>query len=237
MLIFQAFSNLLQGWGIGNMLNMYRHALLIAAYTNRTLVLYEPDSNASTFGCTASGDATSPSYPPGLQRLVHHPEWISGNCPVPCSLPYDFWMQRANITVTEDPILCVDRGNVVSVLPIGGIPLKRYFIQRVYLDMHFRPQKEWIARLGADSNEMAWFSANKWEEGARWDEYDGVTKIESLLETSVNITSWDEVSGLLTRAGGVRFQPWVSRDVRLRISEISIAGDYVGIHVRRGDSK
>jgi hypothetical protein len=74
-------------------------------------------------------------------------------------------MQRANITVTKDPILCVDQGNVVSVLPIGGIPLKRYFIQRVYLDMHFRPQKEWIARLGVDSNEMAWFSANKWEEG------------------------------------------------------------------------
>jgi hypothetical protein len=225
---------------MGNMLNMYRHALMIAAYNNRTLVLYEPESNTSAFGCPASGNDTSPtSYPSGLQRLVHHPEWISGNCPVPCSMPYDFWMQRANMTEPGDPIICSDQGKDVSVLPIGGIPLKVVFIQRVYWDMHFRKQKEWIARLGADSSEMAWFSANEWEEGAHWDTYregEGI-QLVSLLNKKVNITSWDAVFGLLTRAGTVRFQPWIARDLRQRISEISIAGDYVGIHVRRGDSK
>jgi hypothetical protein len=144
---------------------MYRHAVMIAAYTNRTLVLYEPESNSSPFGCPVSGDTTSLSYPSGLQRLVHHPEWLSGNCPVPCSLPYDDWMQRANISDMEDPFLCAHKGNDISVLALGGIPLKMYFTLNVFLDMINRQQKEWIARLGADAGDMAWLSINKWEEG------------------------------------------------------------------------
>jgi hypothetical protein len=218
--------------------------MVIAAYTNRTLILLEPESNTSAFGCPASGetsgDPTSLSYPSGLQRLVHHPEWISGNCPVPCSMPYDFWMQRANTstTVPKEPYYCPDQqGNNVSVLALGGQPLKEYFLGPIYWDMHFRQQRGWIPRLGADSSEMAWFSANKWEEGVRWDDYKGGVPLLDVLDLSVNVSSWDAVFGLLTRAGAVRFQPWIARDLRQRISEISIAGDYVGIHVRRGDSK
>jgi hypothetical protein len=219
---------------------MYRHALMIAAYTNRTLVLYEPESNSSPFGCPVK-NTTSPSYPSGLQRLVHHPEWLSGNCPVPCSwLSYDFWMQHANISDTPGPFLCPDNGKNVSVLTIGGERLKKYFAKNVYWSMHLRPeQKEWIGRLGADAGEMAWLSANKWEEGVRWNEFqvNNKSSLESLLDHSVNKTSWDEVFALLTRAGVIRFQPWIARDVHRRVSEIPIPREYVAIHVRRGDSK
>lgn len=219
------------------MLNMYRHALMIAAYTNRTLVLYEPESDSSPFGCPVANNTTSPAYPSGLQRLVHHPEWLSGNCPVPCSLPYDVWMQRANASRPEAPFLCADKGNNVSVLTMGGIPLKKYFFMKVYADMHARQEKEWIARLGADANEMAWLSANKWEEGVLWDDLREGKTLESVLDHSVNKTSWDEVFGLLTRAGVLGFQPWIARAVRRRVSEIPIPREYVAIHVRRGDSK
>jgi hypothetical protein len=216
---------------------MYRHAVMMAAYTNRTLVLYEPESNSSPFGCPVSGNTSSPSYPSGLQRLVHHPEWLSGNCPVPCSLPYDVWLQRANISDREDPFVCVDKGNDVSVLTIGGIHLKNYFLERVFFDMHLKQQKEWIERLGADAGEMSWLAANTWEEGIRWNEMQSGVKLDTLLDYSVNKTSWDEVFGVLTRAGVVRFQPWIARDVRRRVSEIPIPREYVAIHVRRGDSK
>jgi hypothetical protein len=213
---------------------MYRHALMIAAYTNRTLVLYEPKSDTSPFGCPVSNDNTS-SYPSGLQRLVHHPEWFSGNCPVPCSLPYNDWMQRANSSYSEIPFLCADKGNEISVLTMGGVPLKWYFFTKVYRDMHARKQKEWIARLGADVVEMAWLSAGKWEEGVRWDDLLPGMTLESVLDYTVNKTSWDEVFGLLTRAGVLRFQPWIARSVRMRVSEIPIPREYVAIHVRRGD--
>jgi hypothetical protein len=215
---------------------MYRHALMIAAYTNRTLVLYEPESDTSPFGCP-SGNTTSPSYPSGLQRLVHHPEWLSGNCPVPCSLPYDVWMQRANVSEAA-PVHCADyQGNKVSVLTIGGIPLKTYFTRNVYFDMHARKQKKWIARLGADAGEMAWLSANKWEEGVRWDDLLPGMELETIMGHKANKTSWDEVFGLITRAGALRFQPWIARSIRRRVSEIPIPREYVAIHVRRGDSK
>jgi hypothetical protein len=98
------FVSTIQGWGIGNQLNKCIFAIVIAAYTNRTLVLLEPESNTSAFGCPASTINDDPSLktlPSGLQRLVQHPEWISGNCPVPCSLPYDFWMQLANQSIDE----------------------------------------------------------------------------------------------------------------------------------------
>jgi hypothetical protein len=218
------------------MLNMYRHALMIAAYTNRTLVLYEPESDTSPFGCPVSNDNTS-SYPSGLQRLVHHPEWLSGSCSVPCSLPYDVWMQRANVFNSEAPFLCADKGNEVSVLTMGGMPLKRFFITKVYGDMHARKQKEWIARLGADADEIAWLSANKWEEGVRWDSLLPGMTLESVLDHTANKTSWDEIFGILTRAGALAFQPWIARSVRRRVSDIPIPREYVAIHVRRGDSK
>jgi hypothetical protein len=82
-----------------------------------------------------------------------------------------------------------------------------------------------------------WFAGHKWEEGVRWQDYDGTHPFVEALDRSVNITSWDRVSALLSRAGVLRFQPWIARDVRRRVSEIPIRGDYVAIHVRRGDSK
>jgi hypothetical protein len=244
------FLNLRQGWGIGNQLNKYIYAILIAAYTNRTLVLLEPESDTSAFGCPATIDDPFLTYPSGLQRLVQHPEWISGNCPVPCSLPYDFWMQLANKTKSEPkvPHHCLDQGNNVSVLALGGQPLKEYFIGKIFWDMHFKHhekawiahfknKKAWIARLGADSSEMQWFVDHEWEEGVRWQDYDGKRPLVEVLDLSVNITSWDRIFALLSRAGVLRFQPWIARDVRLRFSEIPIRGDYAAIHVRRGDSK
>jgi hypothetical protein len=233
------FFYLRQHWGIGNQLNKYIHAIVIAAYTNRTLVLLEPESNTSAFGCPATRGDPSLTYPSGLQRLVQHPEWISGNCPVPCSLPYDFWMQLANKSNKglKDPHHCLDQGNNVSVLALGGQPLKVYFPGPVYWDMHFTLKKAWIARLGADSSEMKWFVDHEWEEGVRWQDFNGERPLVEALDLSVNVTSWDQVWALLPRAGVLRFQPWIARDVRRRISEIPIRGDYVAIHVRRGDSK
>jgi hypothetical protein len=230
-----------EGWGIGNQLNKYIHAILIAAYTNRTLVLLEPESNTSAFGCPATNNNDDPTlaYPSGLQRLVQHPEWISGNCPVPCSLPYDFWMRLANKSRDErkEPHQCSDQGKNVSVFALGGTPLKEYFLGPIFWDMHFTLKKAWIARLGANSSEMKWFGDHKWEEGVRWQDYDGKRPLVEALDLSVNVTSWDRVSALLSRAGVLRFQPWVARDLHRRVSEIPIRGDYIAIHVRRGDSK
>jgi hypothetical protein len=227
-----------QGWGIGNQLNKYIHAILIAAYMNRTLVLLEPESNTSAFGCPAASndDPSLLAYPSGLQRLVQHPEWIGGNCPVPCSMQYDFWMQLGNRSREErnEPHQCLNQGKVVSVFVLGGTPLEEYFLGPIYWDMHWTLKKAWIARLGADSSEMNWFGDHKWEEGVNWQDYDGK---RPLVDLSVNITSWDRVSALLSRAGVLRFQPWVARDLRRRVSDIPIRGDYIAIHVRRGDSK
>jgi hypothetical protein len=143
-------------------------------------------------------------------------------------------MQRANVSNSEVPFLCTDKGNEVSVLTMA-CP-ERYFVRK-YTDMHNRKQKQWIARLGADAGEMAWLSASKWEEGVRWDSFLPGMTLESALDYTVNKTSWDEIFGLLTRAGALAFQPWIARSVRRRVSEIPIPREYVAIHVRRGDSK
>jgi hypothetical protein len=152
---------------------------------------------------------------------------------------YVFWMRLANKSEgkSKKPHYCLDQGKNVSVFALGGKPLKEYFLGPIYWDMHFTLKKAWIARLGADSSEMKWFGDHKWEEGVRWQDYDGKRPLVEALDLSVNITSWDRVLALLSRAGVLRFQPWVARDLQSRVSEIPIRGDYVAIHVRRGDSK
>jgi hypothetical protein len=77
---------------------MYRHALMIAAYTNRTLVLYEPESDTSPFSCPASIDNTS-SYP-DYNVWCTIPSGSAGTAQCR-ALPYDGWMQRAEQSLTR----------------------------------------------------------------------------------------------------------------------------------------
>ena len=226
--------------GHGSQINTYIMSVLVGTYLNRNVVLVEPPSEeskypgASQFGCPVDAfeeiHMTSPashsssdswqikeSFPGGLSRLVHHPIWLSGGCPVPCADTYTYsdWVRVANSdSVMSTPIHCKESsGRTVNVIATGGGGLRKYFRSKIK-DSHIISTERWAVKLGATLTEARIFSTLKGPE------------------------MWDYAIGLMIKAGFLQLQPWIARDVEMFIKSFDLprkGGVYDAIHVRRGD--
>ena len=76
-------------------------------------------------------------------------------------------------------------------------------------------------------------------ETSRWATNLGATSTEAAMFASIQDPRqiWDYVQGLMNKAGFLKFQPWIARDVGLFLKSFDVPLDkeYSTIHVRRGD--
>ena len=245
------FDNEYADHGHGSQINTYLLSILLGTYLNRRIVLLSPPQHADTiyhggspFGCPAdafttstdanyhneSSAATTPTFlqdfPNGLSRLIDHPNWLSGGCPIPCkdTHTYDDWVQievnqrkiSRRKSLDASSISCQEHdGRQVNVIIAGG-DMVRQSIQK-YKD-GFVPSEEWAKRLGGTVDEARAFG-----------------------KLSSNEVMWDYICGILNRVGIPRFQSWIGRDVQAFIDSLDLFQDngsdvvYDAIHVRRGD--
>lgn len=250
------FDNEYADHGHGSQINTYILSILLGTYLNRRVVLLSPPQHTDTmyhggspFGCPADAFTTSTDtnyyfnessantatttptfqqdFPNGLSRLIDHPNWLSGGCPIPCqdTHTYDDWVQivvnqrklSRRKVLDSYRITCHEpHGRQVDVIIAGG-DMVRQNIQK-YKD-GFVPSEEWARRLGGTVDEARVFSK---------------------LSSNEDVM-WDYICGILNRVGIPRFQPWIGRDVQAFIDSLDIFQDngsnvvYDAIHVRRGD--
>ncbi len=229
--------------GHGSQLNNYIVAALVGTYLDRNVLLLDPPNDesrfdgGSQFGCpvdafepihltspapTSEGQRFKQNFPGGLSRLVDHPTWLSGGCPIPCAdtFTYDDWLQAANRPdAMAAPITCTESdGRKVNVVAAGGGNMRDYYIALQNLKQ-LDNSEQWAHRLGATTEEAKTFS-----------------------ELSSNRVIFDYAQGLMNKAGFLRLQPWIARDVEEYIKSFDLfqkigATDkaYDAIHVRRGD--
>lgn len=244
--------------GHGSQLNNYILAAMIATFTNRAMVILEipPGMNEfksnSQFGCPAEAWETkmvrtgappkrigwNRDFPTGLSRLVKHPAWLSRQCPVPCqkSHGYERWdrlRMENNATLVPQPkqVKCKSgNGRKSNVIVMGGQQLRQYFdsyykyemLDRTVPDVlsesnlaKLRNNYEWALRFGAAPHEARIFGG-----------------LRDRREV------WDYASAFMGRAGILRFQPWIARDVERYITtevELPLDVPYDAMHIRRGD--
>jgi len=237
--------------GHGSQLNNYILAAMIATFTDRALVILEPPpalnnfKSNSQFGCPkeawqyakvrAGGEPKKLGWnkdlPIGLSRLVKHPAWLSRQCAVPCQqYSYEDWEELRLVNNFEEvpipqEITCPANANggqsYQNSIVLGGQQVRDYFETHFKAQMMDRdeimttPAAEWASRLGATPNEARAF-------GSLTDRHE----------------IWDYISALMNRAGIMRFQPWIARDVEDHINQIEdmpLDAPYDAIHVRRGD--
>lgn len=235
--------------GHGSQLNTYIMSTLIGTYLNRNVLLLEPPNEVSTFaggsqfGCpvdafeeihmtspaasSSSSSAASDSwqikdnFPGGFSRLIDHQTWLTGGCPIPCQDTYTYqdWARKSiQTTAMNVPITCKEsNGRTVNVIATAGGPLRQYFRAKSK-DNHFISNERWATKLGATLTEARIFS------------------------TLSNAAMWDYAVGLMIKAGLLRLQPWVARDVEMLIKSFDLFRTigtkhpvYDSIHVRRGD--
>mmetsp|Transcript_21855 Transcript_21855/g.34287 ORF Transcript_21855/g.34287 Transcript_21855/m.34287 type:complete len:548 (+) Transcript_21855:104-1747(+) len=235
--------------GHGSQLNTYIMSTLIGTYLNRNVLLLEPPNELSTFaggsqfGCpvdafeeihmtspaASSSSSSSPSdswkikenFPGGFSRLIDHQTWLSGGCPIPCADTYTYndWARMSvSSTAMNVPITCKESdGRTVNVIATAGGPLRQYSRSKTK-DKHFIASERWAIKLGATLTEARIFS------------------------TLSNAAMWDYAMGLMIKAGFLRLQPWIARDVEMLLKSFDLfhaVGTknpvYDSIHVRRGD--
>lgn len=226
------------GFGIGNQLNTYVLAVILATSLGRDLVVLDPPfghAKGHQFGCPSatqfSGLTKGCLYPSGLGRIVRTKVWLGKNCTVPCGgldekKCYETWLARANANDLElkmnSTVTFFDFGGNVSILPLGGSGVRRFSISHrhtLFANISAR-----IKSLGASSTEQAWF-----------------TGFSPDASRKNKIVFWNSVCALLTRAGILSFQPWIAHDVHDQIKHLSnnlnfsIQSPYTAVHVRRGD--
>jgi hypothetical protein len=228
--------------GHGSQINTYIIAVLAGAYLDRNVLLVEPPNDRSTyagasqFGCPVDAfeeiHMKSPSssdswqikenFPGGFSRLIDHPTWSSGGCPMPCADTYSYndWVRVAlSPTAMNAPITCKEsNGRTVNVIATGGGGLRKYFRSKPGDRDQFVSSERWAKKLGATSDEARIFST-----------------------LSGNVM-WDYAMGLMIKAGFLRLQPWIARDVEMFIKSFDLYQRigpknevYDSIHVRRGD--
>ena len=233
--------------GHGSQINTYIMSVLVGTYLNRNVLLVEPPNQnsefagGSQFGCPVDAfeeiHMTSPSsatasdswqikqdFPGGFSRLIDHPTWLSGGCPIPCAdtMSYNDWVRMSvKDTSMNAPITCRESdGRTVNVLVTAGGPLRRYF-RRKSEEGFFISSERWATKLGATEAEAKMFSS---------------------LSNTRPFALFDYAVGLMIKAGFLRLQPWIARDVEMFIKSFDLfqrVGTknpvYDAIHVRRGD--
>lgn len=246
--------------GHGSQIQVYVMAAVVSTYLDRAMIVLDPplgmdhmsNPGGSQFGCPidafhnerqqrgvggqddGGGARRSPlmpglddlreDFPTGLSRLIHHPTWLSRGCDVPCATrhSYDDWRGMAMSTkggsdLTE--IECVNPdGKITNVVVVGGSNLRQYYSAHdaaMARDRQSTNAYRWAINLGGTPIEANRFS-------------------NIVDERKV----WDYVLGLMNRAGMLKFQPWIARDVERLLGVFDLPrGDveYTAIHVRRGD--
>jgi hypothetical protein len=114
------------------------------------------------------------------------------------------------------PITCKESdGRTVNVIATGGGGLRQYWKDG---RDRFVSSEQWAKKLGATSDEARIFS------------------------TLAGNVMWDYAMGLMIKAGFLRLQPWIARDVEMIIKTFDLYQKigpkdevYDSIHVRRGD--
>ena len=195
-----------------------------------------------------------PSFPLGFSRLIQHPTFISHGCSIPktCSffqgfndvvgsndgeettMEYKDWMKlyqtgfnQEDGTLKEVTCTNVD-GTTTNVVVTAGSKLRQYFRANEGTMVQTVPSSQ-------DSS-SSFYSPIR----ATWASNLGATPREVALFTSIQNPNqlWDYTLGLLNKAGFMKFQPWIARDVELFLKTFDIPlddGEYSAIHVRRGD--
>ncbi|KAL3799660.1 hypothetical protein ACHAW5_004309 [Stephanodiscus triporus] len=254
--------------GHGSQVQLYVMSSTISTYMDRAMIVLDPpllsgidddvldsdDTGGSQFGCpidairgdsrmrsaAVPGAATSSSsssprrrdmredFPTGFSRLIHHPAWLSRGCDVPCAGTYDYvdWRRMATSQPatygTGDDLLevrCANPdGTIANVVVAGGATIRKYNRANADVMIRDRPSPRsyrWATNLGATPVEANRFS----------NVYD-------------DRRAWDYLLGLMNRAGMLRFQPWIARDVERLLLSFDLPYrdvEYDAIHVRRGD--
>ena len=231
--------------GHGSQLNTYIVAVLTGTYLNRNVLILDPPNDktsyagGSQFGCPVDAfeedqiqsQASSPDswqvkedFAGGFSRLIDQPTWLSGGCPIPCADTYTYndWVRFASSPEAfKTPITCEENGQPFSVIATSGRGVRGYFDSKVKnAQDQFVSSQEWAMRLGATSDEAKIFS------------------------TLSGNQMWDYAVGLMNKAGFMRLQPWIARDVEAFLQPFNLhlhrrIGQkdeaYDAIHVRRGD--
>ncbi|KAL7524335.1 hypothetical protein ACHAXR_000529, partial [Thalassiosira sp. AJA248-18] len=162
-------------------------------------------------------------FPMGFSRLVQQPAWLSHGCKVPCGKTYHQWKALANSYPKAGggefkEITCQNPdGTESNVVVAAGSGLRSHFRKHESAMWRNHPSPEamqWATNLGATPQEAEIFSNMKSQR-----------KI------------WDYVLGLMNKAGFLKLQPWIARDVDLflRSFDLPLHSEYSAIHVRRGD--
>lgn len=244
--VFLYLPDVFAGHGHGSQINTYLIGVTMATYLDRAMLLVEAPlgqetqktkyAGGSQFGCPidafketyASYPNPKPlrskpkwevreEFPRGFSRLVEQPTWLDHGCAMPCpEKTYAEWRALSNDPTNE--ITCTNPdGTTTNVVAASGGQLRGYF-RKMQTTMTFNhPSSEaraWATNLGATNQEAALFS-----------------QIRSPTQI------WDYVLGLLNKAGFLKFQPWIARDVELFLKsfDIPLEEEYSAIHVRRGD--
>jgi hypothetical protein len=222
--------------GHGSQINAYILAVTSATYLNRPLLLVEPPFNQSSyasgsqFGCPVDAfeEVHSESvevnlkikndFVGGFSRLIDHPSWLTKNCKVPtiCTTEEGKVLSLSDLMSNQESELhCQDEtGHVYNILATSGSSVREWFKAHEAEMTSPNPNPQWAINLGATPEEAKTFS-----------------------ELKMPHSIWDFVCALMVKAGILRLQPWIARDVEMLVDSYGIPDDdqYDAIHVRRGD--
>ena len=209
--------------GHGSQLNNYIVAVLTGTYLNRNVLMLDPPNDKSSyaggsqFGCPKDAFEEKEDFPGGFSRLIDQPTWLSGGCPIPCAetYSYDDWVRFARSSGFKSPITCEENGKTVNVIATSGRVVRDYFHSKIKGNDQdqFVSSEEWAKKLGATSDEA------------------------KIFPTLSGSQMWDYAVALMNKAGFMRLQPWIARDVKVFLQSFGLKENeaYDAIHVRRGD--
>ena len=175
--------------------------------------------------CTLSSSSNASwhirnDFPRGLSRLIQHPTWLSRGCSVPLTCEagtktYDYkdWVQLDSKEIRE--VACINAdGSQSNVTVMSGWHSRAYFRKYESSIIEDPDKAQWATNLGATREEA-----------------------ETLASIRDPRKIWDYVQGLMNKAGILKFQSWIARDVGLFLKSFNMPLDqeYSAIHIRRGD--
>jgi len=180
------------------------------------------------------------NFPLGFSRLIQHPTWLSHDCPIPkyCSdgrlkwpggdkkYKYKDWKRLYNSGLRKldknfKEWTCYNEDGSHSNVVVTAAPkrgLSGYFHSHEKNMAQGDPYTSWATNLGATNHEAEIFNAIQSDSG----------KMKEVLPYLL---------GLLNKAGFLKLQPWIARDVQhfLMSFDLPMDQEYSAIHVRRGD--
>jgi len=122
-------------------------------------------------------------------------------------------------------------GREVNVVVTGGFMLRDYFRQLSPKMTHSSPPalRQWAANLGATAAEK-----NNFVQLAQSPQ---IRNRNSNQSGTLSNDLFDYALALMIKAGFLKFQPWIARDVELLLKtfDLPLGEEYTAIHVRRGD--